>query len=500
MVNSSLRLVERAGLHRERIAVIDGEKRHTYGELLDASEAIAVRLLEGAADLNEARVAYLVSPSFEYVAVQWGIWRAGGVAVPLAISHPAPELEYTIGDSEASVIVAQSDLAERVRAIAERLGLRLLTTEDLHTRPAGTAPLPRFGPDRRAMILYTSGTTNRPKGVVTNHGTIQAQVETLIDAWGWTEDDHILLVLPLHHVHGIINVLSCALWAGASCTIHPAFDAAAVWNEIADDHLTLFMAVPTIYGRMIREWEAASPARQEQMSAGARRLRLMVSGSAALPVSVLERWREISGHTLLERYGMTEIGMALSNPLDGERRPGHVGTPLPGVEAQLVDEEGQLVEPGTPGEIEVRGPSVFSEYWRRPEVTRDSFRDGWFRTGDVALVEKGYYRILGRNSVDILKTGGYKVSALEVEEVLRTHPSIAECAVVGADDDDLGERVCAAVVLHPGQVLSQADLRAWASTRLAPYKIPRDLRTIDELPRNAMGKVTKPDVKRMFSA
>jgi malonyl-CoA/methylmalonyl-CoA synthetase len=217
-------------------------------------------------------------------------------------------------------------------------------------------------------------------------------------------------------------------------------------------------------------------------------------------VSVLGRWREISGHTLLERYGMTEIGMALSNPLDGERRPGHVGAPLPGVDARLVDEQGKLVEPGAPGEIEVRGPSVFREYWRRPEVTRDSFHDGWFRTGDVAVVENGYYRILGRNSVDILKTGGYKVSALEVEEVLRTHPSIAECAVVGAEDADLGERVCAALVLHADQVLAPGELRIWASARLAPYKVPREIRTLDELPRNAMGKVTKPDIKRMFSA
>ena len=169
----------------------------------------------------------------------------------------------------------------------------------------------------------------------------------------------------------------------------------------------------------------------------------MVSGSAALPVSTLERWKEISGHTLLERYGMTEIGMALSNPLRGERVPGSVGRPLPSVEVQLVGENGQPVAPGTPGEIEVRGPSVFAEYWGKPEATRDAFRDGWFRTGDTAVVENGVYRILGRTNIDILKTGGHKVSALEIEEALREHPAVAECAVVGVPDSEWGERVAA---------------------------------------------------------
>jgi malonyl-CoA/methylmalonyl-CoA synthetase len=236
------------------------------------------------------------------------------------------------------------------------------------------------------------------------------------------------------------------------------------------------------------------------MSAACRRLRLMVSGSAALPVSTLERWRGISGHTLLERYGMTEIGMALSNPLAGERRPGSVGLPLPGVQVRLVDEDGSEVEPGTPGEIEVRGPGVFLEYWRRPEATAEAFRDGrWFRTGDVAVVEDGYYRILGRRSVDIIKTGGFKVSALEIEEVLRTHPAVAECAVVGVADAEWGERVCAAVELREGTTLTLDELQPWARVRLAPYKLPRALRAVDALPRNAMGKVTKPEVAKLFA-
>jgi malonyl-CoA/methylmalonyl-CoA synthetase len=348
------------------------------------------------------------------------------------------------------------------------------------------------------LILYTSGTTSRPKGVVTTHANIAAQVRSLVEAWEWTAEDRILHFLPLHHIHGIINILSCALWSGACCRMLPGFDAEEVWDRLIEDDLTLLMAVPTIYVRLIAGWEAAPPERQRQMSEACRKLRLMVSGSAALPVPVLEKWREISGHTLLERYGMTEIGMGLSNPLRGPRIPGRVGTPLPGVEVRLVDEAGAEVPPGTPGEIEVRGETVFQEYWNRPEATQAAFRSGWFRTGDVALVEEGTYRILGRSSVDIIKTGGYKVSALEIEEVLLGHPRVSECAVVGVEDPEWGERVCAAVVLRDGE-LALAELRDWGRERLAAYKLPSRLRIVGSLPRNAMGKVTKPEVTTLFT-
>ncbi len=332
------------------------------------------------------------------------------------------------------------------------VGVRALPYDQLAASPT-MPPCPTFPVERRAMILYTSGTTSRPKGVVTTHANIAAQIKSLVDAWEWSATDRILLCLPLHHVHGIINVVCCALWSGATCHMLPRFDANAVWDCIAGGGLTLFMAVPTVYAKLIAAWDAASPERRAELSAACSRLRLMVSGSAALPVSTLQRWKEISGHTLLERYGMTEIGMALSNPLHGERVPGSVGTPLPGVEVRLVEAHGKPAAPGTPGEIEVRGPAVFAEYWAKPDATREAFRDGWFRTGDTAVVENGIYRILGRTNIDILKTGGHKVSALEIEEALRQHPAVAECAVVGVPDPEWGERVAAAVVLHEGHAL-----------------------------------------------
>jgi malonyl-CoA/methylmalonyl-CoA synthetase len=340
--------------------------------------------------------------------------------------------------------------------------------------------------------------------VVTTHRNIAAQIRSLVEAWDWTCNDRILHVLPLHHIHGIINVLSCALWSGACCEFLPRFDAMAVWDRIASGQLSLFMAVPTIYARLISAWEAASVEQQQAWSAGANELRLMVSGSAALPVSTLERWEELSGHTLLERYGMTEIGMALSNPLHGRRRPGHVGAPLPSVETCLADESGNAPEAGTPGEIWVRGDTVFSEYWRKPEATAAAFAEGgWFRTGDVAVIEDGSYRILGRNSVDIIKTGGYKVSALEIEEVLRTHPAIAECAVIGLPDKEWGEVVACCIVPHAaaaGEALSIETLRAWAKEHLAVYKVPQRLLVSPDLPRNALGKVQKPAVLERFQS
>jgi malonyl-CoA/methylmalonyl-CoA synthetase len=355
-------------------------------------------------------------------------------------------------------------------------------------------------PERPAMILYTSGTTGRSKGAVLSHANLQAQVESLTRAWEWTPSDRTLLHLPLHHVHGIVNVLTSALWNGAVCEILPVFRPIDVWRRLASGEITLYMAVPTVYARLVDAWESAPSEERAAWSSGARTCRLMISGSAALPLPTLERWEAITGHRLLERYGMTEIGMALSNPLAGERRAGFVGTPLPGVQVRLTDDGDVPVDAHVPGQIQVKGPTVFTGYWQRPEETARAFtHDGWFRTGDIAVVEDGAYRILGRSSVDILKTGGEKISALEIEDVLRSHEAIADCAVVGVADATWGDRVCAAVVARPDREVSEDDLRTFVKSRLAPYKVPKQIRVVADLPRNAMGKVTKPAVRELFS-
>jgi len=499
---ASFPIIAQCQLHGEQTAIIDGGGIYSYADLLRASSSVAAGLLAGRSDLQEERIAFTITPGFAWVATLWGIWRAGGIAVPLALNGPRPELEYFIDDCRVSLLIGDASTLPQLSPIAESRVIHTLALDSLRTpeRVESSEPGVDVSSDRRAMILYTSGTSSRPKGVVTTHANIAAQITSLIEAWEWHSGDRILLCLPLHHVHGIINVVSCALWARGCCQMLPRFDANAVWDSIATGNLTLFMAVPTIYTKLIAAWESASPERRELLRAGCARMRLMVSGSAALPVGTLLRWKEISGHTLLERYGMTEIGMALSNPLHGERVPGSVGHPLPGVDVQLVDEVGKPVSPGTAGEIEVRGPNVFSEYWDKSDATRAAFRDGWFRTGDTAVIENGVYRILGRTSIDVLKTGGHKVSALEIEEVLRQHPAIAECAVVGVPDPEWGERVTAAVVLHCGKDLDLPSLRAWAMKRLSTQKVPSRLLVLDGLPRNAMGKVVKPSVVKLFQS
>jgi malonyl-CoA/methylmalonyl-CoA synthetase len=493
-----IQLIARAGAHGEHVALLAADGVWSYDDLLERSASVAGALLNGSPDLDGARVAFLVGPSCAHVAVQWGIWRAGGVAVPLCVTHPAPELAYTLDDSAAALVVADAALMPRLQPLAAARGLACHAASTL-VQAAHTV-LPAVDPARPAMILYTSGTTSKPKGVVSTHAMLAAQIQSVVEAWEISAADRILHVLPLHHLHGILNLLCAPLWAGATCELQAGFDAATVWNRFAaPDGPTVFMAVPTIYARLLTAWQAAAPEQQRIWSNGSRRLRLMVCGSAALPVTLLDGWRAVTGHTLLERYGMTEIGMGLGNPLHGERLAGHVGQPFPGVAVRLVDEAGHAVADDTPGGLQVSGPTVFREYWQRPDETRAAFTaDGWFKTGDIAVRTGAGYRILGRDSIDIIKTGGYKVSALEIEEALREHPAIHECAVVGVDDAEWGQRVAAAVLLAPGATLDLEALRAWAKQRLAPYKVPTLLRVVDDLPRNPMGKVMKPALAALF--
>ena len=492
-----LPLIARAGSHTCSIAFRTATTAHTYQNLLDRSAMLASALLGNADDLNETCVALLVSPGFGYAAAQWAIWRAGGIKVPISLSATLPEWEYSLTDSGAGILLADAAMAAKIAPLCDRLGVRLVNVDAITTAPA--MKLPAISPERRAMLLYTSGTTSKPKGVVSTHANIQAQIESLVRAWEWSATDRIPLFLPLHHIHGIINITSCALWSGAAIEPFTKFDAATILNRVRGDAYTVFMAVPTIYMKLIQALEIASQEDRAGFVAGFARMRLMVSGSAALPASVHEQWTALTGQKLLERYGMTEIGMAISNPYHGERRPGAVGMALPGVEVRLKTEGGVIVaSEDEPGEIQVRGPGVFRAYWNRPEASAESFDDGWFRTGDMAVLERGYYRIMGRLSVDILKSGGYKLSALEIEAALLEHPRISECAVIGLPDETWGEAVTAVVVLKDATSLELPALREWCKERLSVYKIPQRLLVVQELPRNAMGKVTKPAVRALF--
>jgi malonyl-CoA/methylmalonyl-CoA synthetase len=491
-----LPFIARARSFADRIAFRTPEASYTYHELLERSAVIAAALLGDQSDLQEARVALLVAPGFEYTASQWAIWRAGGIKLPICLSATEPEWEYALTDSQVSIVITDAANAPKIASLCQKLGIRQLIVNSVNQ--VTPKPLPHISTERRAMILYTSGTTSKPKGVVTTHTNIQAQIESLVQAWEWSAEDSIPMFLPLHHIHGIINITGCALWSGAVVEPFARFEMNAILDRVRSDAYTLFMAVPTIYVKLILALEAASESDRTAIVTGFKKMRLMVSGSAALPASVHQQWTALTGQELLERYGMTEIGMAISNLYRGERRPGSVGAPLPGVEVRLKAENGPIITAeDEPGEIQVRGATVFQAYWDRPEATAETFEDGWFRTGDMAVLERGYYRIMGRLSVDIIKSGGYKLSALEIEAALLEHPLVAECAVIGLPDDTWGESVSAAVVLKSG-TLELTALREWCKGRLSVYKIPQRLKVVSELPRNAMGKVTKPAVKALF--
>lgn len=500
MNHSGLSFLDAARTFAERVALVVGESEYHYLDLLAASERMARFLLRGRTDLEEARVVLLAPPGLAYVAAQWGIWRAGGVVVPLALAHPTAELVSFFEDADPELVLLHPGTEKKARPAAEACGVAWARVDDALGSIPDPLPLPVIDESRRAHIIYTSGTTGRPKGVVTTHAHTRHQVESIARAWEIRDCDRILNALPLHHVHGIVNALLCPLSRGATVEILPRFEADEVWRRLNPVSASVFMGVPTMYVRLVRAWEEAPPERREELTLLARWLRVMISGSAALPGHVHGRWREIAGHAILERYGLTETGMVLTHPLDGSRDAGRVGFPFPSVSVRLRSDAGRLARPGEEGSIEVRGAGVFNEYWRRPDETAAAFtEDGWFRTGDRAVLHPDDgYRILGRESVDIVKTGGEKVSALEIEDVLRRHPHVADCAVVGVPDEEWGEQVSAAVVFGPKGPVAAPELRAWVKEYLAGYKAPARIMELEALPRNSMGKVLKTQVRDLF--
>lgn len=485
-------ILEKSKAFGARTAIIDAGGSYSYNDLAQRARQIAGAICSRTGG-DPVPVLFLFPSGFDYVAVQWAIWMAGAIAVPVHTAHPPEEIAYLAEDTGTKLLLYDIALADKVAAALPDPA----TGSSLEQLLAGTpAALPAVAIDRDALMIYTSGTTGRPKGVVMSHRQLDSQMRSLSEAWGWCADDRILNVLPMHHVHGVVNITCCALYNGATVELQAGFDPAAVASRMRSGTLTLFMAVPTIYHKLIQHFEQLPERDQKEWQEGMHKMRLMISGSAALPVPVLERWQAVSGHILLERYGMTEIGMALSNSLNGTRKPGYVGYPLPLVSVKLADENGQTIAtPDTPGELYIKGDTVFKRYWNRPEETAASFEDGWFKTGDIAeRNSEGCYRILGRHSSDIIKSGGYKISALEIEQVLLGHPEVEECAVIALPSEEWGETIAAVIT---GQADHQ-QLKDWLKDKLAPYKIPRQFMRAESLPRNAMGKVLKQALKEGF--
>ena len=471
------------------ISDVDG--RH-QAQQLRARASSGARWLQRSRSEPHPRVGLLVEPSADWVSSWLAIVSSGAIAVPLSPRYPEPELRWLLEDAGASHVVVSKQFADKIPAGSAAA----VRTEELIEGAADSGALDELCATTDAdvaMLLYTSGTTGKPKGVMLSHRNLAHQARLLCSTWALDDQTVLLHALPLHHMHGIAIALLPCLVAGASTRLLPRFEALRIWGELAKANT--FMGVPTMYYQLLERFDAAKPAVQTRWSQHARALRLATSGSAALPSTTAERWRAISGRIPVERWGMSEIGVGCSNPLDPKRRrAGRVGQPLESIELRLDETE-----------LWVRGPSIFGGYWRRPDATAAAFsEDGWFRTGDAAQIDPadGSVRILGRKSVDILKSAGYKVSALEIEEVMRDHPAIAEIAVVGLADEQWGQVVVAAVVCRPGQgeACQSETLRSWASEHIASYKVPRRFVTLAELPRNAVGKVLKPELARLLAS
>ncbi|TDH73785.1 hypothetical protein CCR75_003844 [Bremia lactucae] len=509
----------------------------TYADLLTRALTLCDSIQEKLpTNVEQPRVALLGARGASYVILQLAIWLAGGLIVPLHPAHPADEMQYMLSDSGASLLVinesiitSDTTLRTFVNDLPTRLQIAILLSPD-SVNPDNKTILSR--PQHQivqqwlanqdynkagALMIYTSGTTGRPKGVLTTHAALTAQIHDVTIAWEMTSSDHLIHFLPLHHIHGVLNNLLCILYIGGSVEFLPHATPSLIWSKLSKSTtlirpISILMAVPTVYLKLLEEFDKYDPedARTVNALVGARRLRVAISGSMACPVSILNRWEQLTGHRLLERYGMTELGMVLTNSLHGDRHLGYVGTTFPSIAVRVVDPETELEIPcqtEQEGELRVKGPTVFREYWNKPDATAKAFdQSGWFKTGDLVQYcnEFQSFRIRGRMSADILKTAGYKVSALDVERVLLMHPQVLECAVFGLADEMWGQVV--AVVIRAdvkgdklGPEMFCPPLRTFSKQHLANYRVPRKFFFVDEIPKNAMGKVNKNALAKIYS-
>jgi len=444
------------------------------------------------------RVAVQIEKSVHSLFLYLGCLRAGLVYLPLNTAYRSSELDYFLRDAEPGLVVVRPENESVMKEISQRstgAPVTILGSDGQGSLGAQVATAAtRFetvdsNSDDVAVIIYTSGTTGRSKGAMVTHGNLVSNARALVDVWRFSNNDVLLHALPIFHVHGLFVANHCALTTGARILWHDRFDPAAVIRDI--ERATVFMGVPTYYVRMLQ--------RSDLTHARCAHMRLFISGSAPLLTETHRAFEQRTGHRIVERYGMSETGIISSNPVDGERRPGTVGLPLGGVDVRVVDAADQPLPAGEQGAIQVQGANVFSAYWRMPDKTRQEFTDdGWFRTGDIGVFDgDGYLSIVGR-AKDVIISGGYNVYPKEIELLLDALPEIAESAVIGVPHPDFGEAVTAVVVAQPDAVVDETQTIVALKSQLAGYKIPKRIHLVDELPRNAMGKVQKNVLRERF--
>ena len=470
----------------------------TFAEIEDVTARLAGRLKEQGVAPGD-RVTVQVDKSPEALLLYLACLRAGAVYMPLNAGYTLDELAYFLGDAEPRVVVCAPSAASDIAALAGKIGCRAVLTLDADGGGSLTRDLAAVTPDPAvvdcaaddvAAMLYTSGTTGRSKGAMLTHRGLASNAEVLTREWGFTAADVLVHALPIFHVHGLFVACGCAFLSGARMLFHGGFDAEKVVADFA--RASVFMGVPTHYTRLLAE-----PRLTRQATAG---MRIFVSGSAPLQPDTFHDFHRRTGHVILERYGMTETGMNSSNPLTGERRVGTVGFALPGIDLRIADDAGRSVPRGEVGVIEVRGPNLLKGYWRNPGKTAEAFRpDGFFITGDLAEQDRdGYIRIVGRVS-DMIISGGYNVYPKEIETIIDDLDGVAESAVIGVPHPDFGEGVVAVVRPRQGQAPpSPEDITGILRDRLAAFKIPKKILFIDDLPRNAMGKVVKAELRKHY--
>jgi malonyl-CoA/methylmalonyl-CoA synthetase len=459
----------------------DGQ-RYSYGDL-EGESARYARLLTGLGLARGDRVAVQIDKSAENVFLYLGCLRAGLVFLPLNTAYQRDEIAYLVGDAEPKAAFCRPQSRTWFRGVPHVL------EPDPAAGSAGRFETTDTRHDELACLIYTSGTTGRPKGAMITHGNLTSNALALHTAWRFRPGDVLLHALPLFHVHGLFVALHTALLNASRILFHARFEAAAVLQALP--RATVFMGVPTYYVRLLAEEDL-----NRERCAG---MRLFVSGSAPLALDTFEAFRRRTGHTILERYGMTETGMNTSNPYEGERRGGTVGLPLSDVEVRVVDDADALLPAGQTGHIQVRGPNVMAGYWKRPDKNHEEFTaDGFFRTGDVGcLDEQGYLSIVGR-AKDMVISGGYNVYPREIEMLLDELPGVRESAVFGVPHPDFGEAVLAAIVTGPNATLTEEAVIAHVKARLANFKVPKRVLFLPELPRNTMGKVLKSELRAAY--